>query len=218
MHYNYNKATHKISYQIKLKIDFDYIYYFNKLEQILINNAIEERKIQKILYQSKLENIINYYFGGLREILTKNNINNKQIVFDENNFVTITLFELDKKDSRIMDSNYMEKYSWYFYDYSNSNSFVEIYNSPNKYELINSIFHSIDLKAYKMVGLLKNQNDIKYSKSEFEFMFDNMLEEFILFTNNFEFNVNEAQIINEIKSNEKINSNIVFAGLIDKWV
>lgn len=141
--------------------------------------------------------------------------------------INVIKFELwnDWNNKRLSDSEYMKKYSELFTNYNIRYKFLELNNSLNKYDKIKNIYQAYetyDIRELKYYKLEKVENGVGMGTimtyEEFENYFETMLEEFHLFLNTWKFTDEEKIFIDSIVMDEKLKSNIKFAGWIDEWV
>lgn len=129
----------------------------------------------------------------------------------------INLLEIEQYNERLYNSIYYQTYKNYFTSHDIHKSFLELNNSSNKCEIIQHIYNLLKKNDYDDNLLRKEPNNIIISYEEFEFNFELMLEEFLVFCNNFKFNNDEENIINSFTNDETIKSNIKFCGWKDYW-
>lgn len=129
------------------------------------------------------------------------------------------------EDKRLYDSEYMKKYSTLFANYNIRYKFLELNNSPDKYNKIKDIYktcETYDIRQLKYYKLEKVEDGVGMGVimpyDEFEYYFETMLEEFHLFLNTWEFEDGEKKFIDSIAMDEKLKPNIEFAGWIDEWI
>lgn len=140
-------------------------------------------------------------------------------------------------DRRFLDSEYMKKYSELFLsrDLNLRYNFLELNNSHDKYSIIEKLFKDLSLYNNPLSKYYLNEyhdvfkkckktsvtiRDLKKmdDKDEFSHCIETMLEEFHFFLNTFQFTDEEKKFINSIVMDDKIKSNIEFAGWIDEWM
>ena len=133
-------------------------------------------------------------------------------------------------NERLYDSKFYHTYKEYFTSYNFQKSFLILKNSSDKCETIKYLYESLSKNVlsnnYKYIpNFLKIENSLFNSDSndkiisykEFEYIFDLMLEELLLFCDDFKFDNDEQKIINSIIQDENLNSNIEFCGWKDYW-
>jgi hypothetical protein len=141
------------------------------------------------------------------------------------NVNNIIVFDLNTNNKRFTETNFYSKYKNTFSNFGviGQNNYSDLTNLPNKYFILKHIFNEINFLKYidewtPELLLKKDGNKIEIvSCEEFEYNVDLMLEEFKVFCDNFEFNLDEKKIIDSIIQDENLKSNIKFCGWKDYW-
>jgi hypothetical protein len=176
--------------------------------------------IHKIRYVIKFKETVDYF-----DVVLQKQIDTRFKCADcSTREINVIRFELSE-DKRLCDSEYMKKYSTLFANYNIRYKFLELNNSPDKYNVIKYIYKIVecyDIRLLKYYKLEKMEDGIGMgvimSYEEFEYYFETMLEEFHLFLNTWEFEDGEKKFIDSIVMDEKLKPNIEFAGWIDEWI
>jgi hypothetical protein len=137
----------------------------------------------------------------------------------------ITILEINSNNKKFTKSKFYLTHMEYF-TYSEIRSFLDLIDSPNKYQTIKSLYKSLtDKNKMWIPNFLKKDKSSKselltnvISYEEFEYNFDMMLEELKLYCNTFEFECDEKRIIDSITQDENLKSNIKFCGWKDFWI
>lgn len=173
--------------------------------------------VHRIRYVIKFKEPVDYF-----DVVLQKQIDTRFMCTDCSS-TNITVIKLDSNDERLSNSEYMKKYSTLFTNYNIRYKFLELNNSPNKYDIIKELyikFLTFGIREIQYYKLEKIEDGVGMgvimSYEEFEYYFETMLDQFHLFLNTWEFEDKEKKFIDSIVMDEKLN--IEFAGWIDEWI
>ena len=173
--------------------------------------------VHRIRYVIKFKEPVDYF-----DVVLQKQIDTRFMCTDCSS-TNITVIKLDSNDERLSNSEYMKKYSTLFTNYNIRYKFLELNNSPNKYDIIKELyikFLTFGIREIQYYKLEKVEDEVGMGiiipYEEFEHYFETMLDEFHLFLNTWEFEDGEKRFIDSIVMDEKLN--IEFAGWIDEWI
>ncbi len=175
--------------------------------------------VHKIKYVIEFKQPVDYF----NVILQKQIDLRQKFSGNENNII---ILELDSSHKRLTETNFYSKFGKIFsnHNYFGRKSYLDLSNDSNKYVTFKDFYKDATERSKYMLlpeYFLDLDETVILKKivsyEEYEYKVDLLLEEFTLFCNTFEFNLDERKIIDSIILDPNLKSNIKFCGWKDYW-